>query len=210
MVAKYPLLTLWLVWLVKRYNIDLTTLENLPDPWSLSPSCYRDFHMKLEIRAVLEGITPHSSKKDRAQEWFWRERKVKSQQSMEIMPRTPTLNCQCSYLFWFPPQQPTCLFPSDARCSKTKIASFIVSVFHFCWVYASYYNRALTLHPFRYDYRCVIYGWDHRCEMSDAWILQMGVDSLPHGRNQPFYNVLVEDGTNRYASEGLNSSVMLM
>ena len=66
------------------------------------------------------------------------------------------------------------------------------------------------LHPFRYDYRCVIYGWDHRCEMSDAWILQMGVDSLPHGRNQPFYNVLVEDGTNRYASEGLNSSVVLM
>ena len=68
----------------------------------------------------------------------------------------------------------------------------------FCFSEACY-----SLHTTcRYDYHCVIYGWDHRCEMSDAWIQQMGVDNLPHGRNQPFYNVLVEDGTNRYASEG--------
>ena len=32
----------------------------------------------------------------------------------------------------------------------------------------------------------------------------MGVDRLPNGPNQPFYNVLVEDGTNRYAAEGLS------
>ena len=32
----------------------------------------------------------------------------------------------------------------------------------------------------------------------------MGVDRLPNGRNQPFYNVLVEDGSNRYAAEGLS------
>lgn len=55
----------------------------------------------------------------------------------------------------------------------------------------------------RYDYRCVIYGWDLTCKMSDLWIAQMGVDRLPNGRNQPFYNVLVEDGTNRYASQGV-------
>ena len=39
--------------------------------------------------------------------------------------------------------------------------------------------------------------------MSDTWIAQMGVDRLPNGRNQPFYNVLVEDGSNRYAADGL-------
>ena len=30
----------------------------------------------------------------------------------------------------------------------------------------------------------------------------MGVYNLPLGPDQPFYNVLVEDGTNRYASQG--------
>ena len=54
----------------------------------------------------------------------------------------------------------------------------------------------------RYNYRAVIYGWDHKCEMSDGWMIQMGVHRLPRGRNQPFYNVLVEDGSNRYAAEG--------
>ena len=57
-------------------------------------------------------------------------------------------------------------------------------------------------HAHSYDYHCVIYGWDHQCEMSQAWILQMGVDRLPLGPNQPFYNVLVEDGSNRYAAQG--------
>ena len=53
-----------------------------------------------------------------------------------------------------------------------------------------------------YDYHCVIYGWDHECEMSESWIVQMGVDLLPLGPHQPFYNVLVEDGSNRYAAQG--------
>ena len=99
--------------------------------------------MELEIRAVLEGISPHSSNKDRPQERFWRERKVKSQQSMEIMSRAPTLNCQCSQLFsflLFPTQPPTCLFPSEATCSKTKIASFVVSVF----ISAGYMHHTTT------------------------------------------------------------------
>ena len=38
--------------------------------------------------------------------------------------------------------------------------------------------------------------------MSEEWIAQMGVDNLLNGRNQPFYNVLVSDGTERYASQG--------
>lgn len=76
----------------------------------------------------------------------------------------------------------------------------LVMISEICFAEACYRSLHTTC---RYDYRCVIYGWDHRCEMSDAWIQQMGVDNLPHGRNQPFYNVLVEDGTNRYASEGL-------
>ena len=48
----------------------------------------------------------------------------------------------------------------------------------------------------------MIYGWDLTCKMNDLWIARMGVDRLPNGRNQPFYNVLVEDGSNRYAAEG--------
>ena len=30
----------------------------------------------------------------------------------------------------------------------------------------------------------------------------MGVNQLPNGPDQPFYNVLVNDGTNRYAAQG--------
>ena len=55
---------------------------------------------------------------------------------------------------------------------------------------------------FRYDYTCVIYGWDQECTATQEWIVQMGVHNLPHKQYQPFYNVLVEDGSNRYAAEG--------
>lgn len=44
----------------------------------------------------------------------------------------------------------------------------------------------------RYDYRGVIHGWDPTCTASEEWIASMGVDSLPAGRHQPFYNVLVD------------------
>merc|ERR1719383_144103 len=53
----------------------------------------------------------------------------------------------------------------------------------------------------RYHYKCVVYGWDKRCKASTSWIRQMGVDRLPRKDNQPFYNVLVEDGSNRYAAD---------
>eukprot|EP00891_Asterochloris_glomerata_P003790 jgi/Astpho2/3790/Aster-x1171 len=42
----------------------------------------------------------------------------------------------------------------------------------------------------RYDYLGVITDWDPQCKASDQWIQQMGVDSLPGGRHQPFYHVL--------------------
>ena len=59
---------------------------------------------------------------------------------------------------------------------------------------------------FRYNYGCVIYGWDPVCRMDETWIQQMGVDHSPGGRNQPFYNVLGDDGSQRYAAHSKKSS----
>lgn len=39
--------------------------------------------------------------------------------------------------------------------------------------------------------------------MSQEWITTMRVHQLSSGANQPFYNVLVQDGTCRYAAQGL-------
>lgn len=58
----------------------------------------------------------------------------------------------------------------------------------------------------RYGYNCVIYGWDPACMMGHEWIRNMNVHSLPHGPHQPFYNVLVEDGSCRYAAQGEQES----
>ncbi|XP_054721010.1 F-box only protein 21-like isoform X1 [Uloborus diversus] len=53
----------------------------------------------------------------------------------------------------------------------------------------------------KYGYRCVIYGWDNVCTASKDWIRQMGVSNLSNKEKQPFYHVLVNDGTNRYAAQ---------
>lgn len=53
----------------------------------------------------------------------------------------------------------------------------------------------------RYGYRAVILGWDVTCQASDMWQRQMGVDGLPGGRQQPFYNIQADDGTARYVAE---------
>lgn len=42
----------------------------------------------------------------------------------------------------------------------------------------------------RYGYEGVVIGWDLRCGAEDRWIMQMRVDDLPRGREQPFYNVV--------------------
>jgi F-box protein 21 len=53
----------------------------------------------------------------------------------------------------------------------------------------------------RRGYLAVIYGWDHYCRMQEQWITMNQVDRLPRGRNQPFYNVLVEDESTRYVAQ---------
>lgn len=39
--------------------------------------------------------------------------------------------------------------------------------------------------------------------MNQEWITTMRVNLLPNGPSQPFYNVLVQDGTCRYAAQGM-------
>lgn len=63
------------------------------------------------------------------------------------------------------------------------------------------YAVGMIMRHKKYNYICVIYGWDPICEASRDWIYQMGVYNLPHREKQPFYNVLVEDGSNRYAAQ---------
>uniref|UniRef100_A0A2R8ML76 Hemimethylated DNA-binding domain-containing protein n=1 Tax=Callithrix jacchus TaxID=9483 RepID=A0A2R8ML76_CALJA len=63
------------------------------------------------------------------------------------------------------------------------------------------YSIGLIMKHKRYGYNCVIYSWDPTCMMGHEWIRNMNVHSLPHGHHQPFYNVLVEDGSCRYAAQ---------
>jgi F-box protein 21 len=65
------------------------------------------------------------------------------------------------------------------------------------------YRVGLVMHHKRYDYICVIYGWDPVCRMSKEWQNQMGVHLLPNKHKQPFYNVLVDDLSIRYAAQGI-------
>ncbi|KAF9085260.1 hypothetical protein BGX23_009823 [Mortierella sp. AD031] len=52
-----------------------------------------------------------------------------------------------------------------------------------------------------YRYTGVIYGYDLKCEAEEGWIRSMGIDLLPHGRHQPFYNALLSDGSKRYVAQ---------
>ncbi|XP_069070603.1 F-box only protein 21 [Pleurodeles waltl] len=63
------------------------------------------------------------------------------------------------------------------------------------------FSVGLIMKHKRYHYNCVIYGWDPTCTMGAEWIRNMGVHNLPFGPNQPFYNVLVADGSCRYAAQ---------
>ncbi|XP_054274808.1 F-box only protein 21-like [Macrosteles quadrilineatus] len=53
----------------------------------------------------------------------------------------------------------------------------------------------------RYYYTCVIFGWDSVCKASQEWMRQMHVAGLERKETQPFYHVLVYDGSVRYAAE---------
>ncbi|XP_062874169.1 F-box only protein 21 isoform X2 [Trichomycterus rosablanca] len=63
------------------------------------------------------------------------------------------------------------------------------------------FSVGLVMKHKRSGYNCVIYGWDPQCTMSQEWINTMRVHQLTNGANQPFYNVLVQDGTCRYAAQ---------
>ena len=48
----------------------------------------------------------------------------------------------------------------------------------------------------------VIVGWDARCEAADRWIAANGIARvLKNGVDQPFYHLLLDDGTARYCSQ---------
>lgn len=44
----------------------------------------------------------------------------------------------------------------------------------------------------KYGYRGLIWGWDTECRASPEWVYQMGINSLPRGSKQPFYQTLVD------------------
>jgi len=56
--------------------------------------------------------------------------------------------------------------------------------------------------------RGVIVGWDRECRESDEWCAANGIDALPKGRAQPFYQVLVHehDATAYVAHEMVEST----
>lgn len=63
------------------------------------------------------------------------------------------------------------------------------------------YAVGMSMFHKQYNYLCVITGWDPKCTATDTWKQEMGVQCLKHKDNQPFYNVLVPDGTTRYAAQ---------
>ncbi|KAJ8286030.1 hypothetical protein GJAV_G00033710 [Gymnothorax javanicus] len=64
-----------------------------------------------------------------------------------------------------------------------------------------HFSVGLVMRHKRLGYNCVIYGWDPKCNMSQEWITTMRVHQLTYGDSQPFYSVLVQDGTCRYAAQ---------
>jgi F-box protein 21 len=53
----------------------------------------------------------------------------------------------------------------------------------------------------RYNYTCVLYGWDEVCMMNESWQRQMGISQLEHQGNQPYYKVLADDDSERYVAQ---------
>ncbi|KAG0267196.1 hypothetical protein BGZ95_002899 [Linnemannia exigua] len=49
-------------------------------------------------------------------------------------------------------------------------------------------------------FRHLIYRYTE-CEAEEGWIRSMGIDMLSHGRHQPFYNALLNDGSKRYVAQ---------
>lgn len=63
------------------------------------------------------------------------------------------------------------------------------------------YRVGMIMKHRRYNYFCVIYGWDCECQMDSSWQSQMNVQRLENRDKQPFYHVLAHDASSRYAAE---------
>ncbi|XP_069816848.1 F-box only protein 21 isoform X1 [Dendropsophus ebraccatus] len=63
------------------------------------------------------------------------------------------------------------------------------------------YTVGLIVRHRRYDYRGVIFGWDPVCMMPPDWIENLSVHQLPQGANQPFYSILLDDGSCSYVAQ---------
>ncbi|XP_075034618.1 F-box only protein 21 isoform X2 [Mixophyes fleayi] len=63
------------------------------------------------------------------------------------------------------------------------------------------YSVGLVVRHKRYDYSGVIFGWDPMCMMPPDWIENLALYPLPDGANQPFYSVLLEDGSCSYVAQ---------
>ncbi|KAI5813780.1 hypothetical protein BZA77DRAFT_284357 [Pyronema omphalodes] len=63
------------------------------------------------------------------------------------------------------------------------------------------YKVGMVLRHARYGYLGAVFGWTQECKQGEDWVQVMGVDGLNRGRRQPFYHVVVEDGSVRYLAE---------
>ncbi|KAG8597862.1 hypothetical protein GDO81_002412 [Engystomops pustulosus] len=63
------------------------------------------------------------------------------------------------------------------------------------------YSVGLLVRHKRYGYSGVIFGWDPVCMMPPDWIENLSVHQLPQGANQPFYSILLEDGSCSYVAQ---------
>ncbi|KAM4053309.1 F-box only protein 21 [Anomaloglossus baeobatrachus] len=63
------------------------------------------------------------------------------------------------------------------------------------------FSVGLLVRHKRYGYTGVIFGWDPVCMMPPDWIENLSVHQLPQGANQPFYSILLEDGSCSYVAQ---------
>lgn len=64
-----------------------------------------------------------------------------------------------------------------------------------------HYAVGMVMKHMTLNYKCVIYDWDPVCLAAAEWQAQNNVDKLQLKDEQPFYNVLVEDGSHRYVAQ---------
>ncbi|CAG9827376.1 unnamed protein product [Diabrotica balteata] len=64
-----------------------------------------------------------------------------------------------------------------------------------------HYAVGMVMKHMTLNYKCVIYDWDPVCLAAAEWQAENNVDKLQLKDEQPFYNVLVEDGSHRYVAQ---------